>query len=262
MWWTVLIVAGILEQAPVDLWSDGYCHQVTVDVTPIDSGYIYAFVDSTWQKFEIRGLPRKFINWSIERRRETIQIIKEGGRPDLAGPHNAIVATYGVRRKDTRFRINNAVKGVGFVPKPDKLDDILQLLRNTMDADNARKLDILDSLYVNAYEIFDTTRLVSLELYSTPEFETHTFINEMLNPACAIVFLDIPSFELKAIAHLLHPDDPQLTPYERKVVEYTNLVHSYFHGRFEKNFITVIYYVIEVYDNTPGRGGRGVRLIP
>ena len=62
------------------------------------------------------------------------------------------------------------------------------------------------------------------------------------------------------MAQLLHPTDPELTDYERDVVEYVNLIHSYFHGEFSTMFIAVIYHVIEVYDNSPQ--SRGIRLIP
>jgi hypothetical protein len=36
-------------------------------------------------------------------------------------------------------------------------------------------------------------------------------------------------------------------------VEYTNLIHSYFHGEFSKDFIGLVCYVIEVFDNSPGK---------
>jgi len=92
------------------------------------------------------------------------------------------------------------------------------------------------------------------------KFETGTFLNQMKNPGCSLVYMDIPSYELKCVAQLLHPTDPELTDYERDVVEYVNLIHSYFHGEFSTMFIAVIYHVIEVYDNSPQ--SRGIRLIP
>ena len=65
------------------------------------------------------------------------------------------------------------------------------------------------------------------------------------------------------MAYLLHPENPKLTEYEKDVVEYINLIHSYFHGHFKKTFIAVVYNVIEVYDSSPGKKtGRGTRLLP
>ena len=115
-------------------------------------------------------------------------------------------------------------------------------------------------MYNEGDKLFDRTKQISLELYATPEFETGTFLNQMANPAVAIVFLDMKSFELKAIAQMLHPDDPKLSDYEKQVVEYANLIHSYFHGEFDRMFIAVVYHVIEIYDNSPGKGGKGARI--
>jgi hypothetical protein len=120
---------------------------------------------------------------------------------------------------------------------------------------------VLESLYQNGNEFFDRTKQVSLELYTTPEFETHTFINEMSDPGVSIVFLDFPSYELRAIAQLIHPLDPGLTPYEKDVVDYINTIHDYFHSRSPRPSIGVIYHITEVFDNTPGQA-RGKRIEP
>jgi hypothetical protein len=260
--------AGKLEHAKVNFWKDSTFHQKTVGLRKYDEGIIRAKVyvggglfNYKWQEFKIRELPDKFMDWDIEIRKETLERIKKNQPPSWAGPHNAMVASYGIRRFDTQFAINNAVKGMGFVPKKNKIKEIINRLESTIDSSFSVKLGILEHLYNNANEIFDRTKQISLELYSTPEFETHTFLNEMMNPAVAIVFLDIPCFELKAIAQLLHPADPELTEYEKDAVKYVNLIHSYFHGG-PKEYIGVIYHIIEVYDNSPGKGGKGIRIVP
>jgi len=254
--------AGNLEHARVKFWKRGTFHQETVDISKYEKGIIRAKVDGKWQEFKVRELPRKFIEWDIKIRTETLNEIRKGKMPSLEGPHNGMVATCGIRRLDTQFTINNAVKGMGFIPKKEKLKEIIKLLKSTINNPMLEKLDTLESLYKRASQIFDFTKQVSLELYSTPEFETQSFLNEMVNPAVSIVFLDIPSFEIKAIAQLLHPDDPELTDYEKDEVEYINLIHSYFHGEFKQKFIGVVYHIIEVYNNTPEKEGRGIRMVP
>lgn len=260
---------GELEHAEVDFWNEGTFHQNTVITGDCEEGFIRAkvytggnFFPHRWREFKIKELPDKFIEWDIESRKKTLENIKKRQPPSLAGPHNAMVASYGIKRLDTEFAINNAVKGMGFVPKEEELERVIEKLKSTDDSSFAVKLKVLENLYNNADEVFDPTKQVSLELYSTPEFETHTFLNQMVNPAVSIVFLDIPCYELKAIAQLLHPEDPELTEYEKNVVKYVNLIHSYFHGEFSKMFIGVIYHIIEVYDNSPGKGGKGKRIVP
>ncbi len=256
-----------LEHAKVNYWlksADGktsYCHQTNIDLKNYAKGIIKAKVDGKWQEFIIRELPDKFIEWSIKKRLATVERIRKNEMPELAGAHNGMVASHGMRRLDSKFTINCAVKGMGFLPKSEKLEELLNLLAATKDSSVERKITILESLYNNGKDIFDRTKQVSLELYATPEFETHTFLNQMTDPGVSIVFLDFPSYELRCIAQLLHPNDPKLSKYEQKVVEYINAIHDYFHGAAPRKSIGVIYHVIEVFDNTPSKA-RGRRVVP
>ncbi|MEO0074960.1 MAG: hypothetical protein ABIK31_02490 [candidate division WOR-3 bacterium] len=240
---------------------DGYCKQTNIDLSKIDQKIIRAKIEGKWQDFKIQELPDAFMEWSIKHRLETLKRIKTGGMPELAGSHNGMVASHGLRRSDASFSINNAVKGMGFLPKPDKIEQILSQLKATFDAPLEQKLAYLESLYQNSNEIFDRTKQTSLELYATPEFETHTFLNQMTDPGVAIVFLDFPSFELRAITQLVHPQDPSLSQYEKNVVDYINTIHDYFHAPSPRASIAVIYHIIEVFDNTPGKA-RGKRITP
>ncbi len=256
----IYIYGGNMEHSVKNFWNGNTFHQANVKI--INDSIIKARVNNKWNEYKIIKLPDKFIEWNIDKRKKTLQIIKNGSRPPLDGPHNGIVASYGLKRKDAVFSINNAVKGMGFVPKKDKIKEIIDLLESSIDSSFDKKIETLQYLYDNANEIFDYTKQVSLELYSIPEFETQTFLNEMENPGVAIVFLDIPSYKLKAIAQLLHPEDKELSEYEKNVVYYVNLIHSYFHGHFDREFIAVIYHVVEVFDNSPGKGGKGIRIMP
>lgn len=265
---TVLVAVPLLfaekpEHAEVNFWENATFRQETVDCSRLAEGIIRAEVDGSWQDFEVRELPSAFAEWSFGKRLATLERFRNRQPPELSGPHNAMVATCGVARNDSRFKINNAVKGMGWLPYDEKLAEVIKLLEATIDEEFSAKLDRLDSLYKQDVQLYDPTTQVSLELYSTPEFETGTFLNQMVNPACAVVFLDIPSYEFKAIAHLMHPDDPKLTEIERLQVRYANLIHSYFHGAFDRQFIAVVYYVIEVYDNSPGKPeAKGRRVVP
>lgn len=240
---------------------DGYFVQSNISLKNYDRGIIRARVRHRWQNFKIRELPDVFMNWSIKHRRQTVEQIRKNEMPTLAGSHNGMVASHGLRRRDAQFSINCAVKGMGFIPKLEKIAELLNLFKTTFDNDLENKLTILESLYNNGKEIFDRNKQISLELYTTPKFETHTFLNQMVDPCVAIVFLDFPSYELRAVVQMLHPLNPNLSRYERSVVEYINTVHDYFHGKAPRQSIAVIYHIIEVFDNTPGRA-RGKRIVP
>ena len=257
--------------AQSNFWKDGYFHQTNVITPDKGENTIRAKVDGKWQEYTLQKFPEHFLEWNTERRKETIEVIKEmiaakgkpSKGPDLSGPHNGIVASYGFERKDSKFKLNNAVKGMGFLPKREKLEEIIKLLKDTDDAPFPEKLENLIHFYENVDSLFDLDKQGSLELYSTPKFETQTFLNQMTNPISTIVFLDIPSYKLKTIVRLLHPDDPNLTEYEKNIVRYINDIHSYFHGKFPRDYIAVIYYVVEIYDNSPGRrDAMGRRIVP
>lgn len=272
---TILISIGLLKAEevfnPEAFWKDGYCVQTTAFTPAPGAKSIRAQVDGVWEELPLVDFPQDFWDWNRAQRKEYLDIFhemlekgKDATRsPQLSGPHNGIVATYGSARKDSRFKLNNAVKGMGFLPPEGKIGELIKMLRENMEQPMDVKLNLLDSLYTNAEKNFSANRMGSLELYSEPGFATQTFINQMLEPACVTVWLDIPTYKIKQIARLLHPLDPGLSSYERDVVQYINLIHSFFHGEFPRDYIGVIYYNVEIYDSSPGkRGGMGTKVSP
>ncbi|KQC14554.1 MAG: hypothetical protein APR63_05560 [Desulfuromonas sp. SDB] len=237
-----------------------YYQQTNLDCTGLSDGIIKVKQNGQWEQFQIRELPPEFMEWNINRRIDDLDAWLRGEMPPLAGPHSGMVASYGRRREDTQFEINNAVKGLGFLPKPDKIDEVLEILKLNWEAPFPQKLEVLKNLYENSEDIFDRTKQVSLELYTTEEFQTQTFINIIANPTVSIVFLDVPSYELKAIAELIHPEDEQLTPQQQDIVKYINTVHDFIHGESPRSSIAIVFHVIEVYDQSPA--ARGIRVVP
>lgn len=246
-----------------ELWEGEYFVQKNILTARWEEGILRARVNSRWQDFKTIELPEEFLFWSFERRLETLENIGSGVMPSLAGPHNGIIATRGYQRQDSSFDLNNAIKGCGFLPRKERLKEIINLLKDTYDDHFMEKLQVLQNLYNEADEVFDRSKQISLELYAVPERGTQTFLNQMADPTSVIVFMDYPTYKLKTLAYLLHPENPYLTDYEKDIVEYTNLIHSYFHGDFDREFIAVVYNVIEVYNSTPGsKAGRGTKIVP
>jgi hypothetical protein len=246
---------------PKGLWSGNYCRQKTLDLRKLGQGSIRARVDGKWKEFQVRSLPQSFVDWNLRSRLKDLEEIKKGKMPGFAGPHSGMVASHGFRRADGQFTVNNAVKGMGWLPKPTALPQLLSELEASADSSDEYKLEWLTRLYRDRADLLDQTKQVSLELYATPEFSTHTFLNQMADPGVSIVFLDMVSYELRCLAQMIHPDDPALTAEERMTADYVNGIHDYFHGRSPRRSIVTVYHVIEVFDNSPGRG-RGRRMVP
>ena len=223
---------------------------------------IWARINGSWHVYPARELTQEFVDWNLSSRVEMLEDMLSGQMVmSYDGPHNAAVATVSrFGRGDSDFTINNAYKGMGMVPKPDRIDEIIDRLAATQDHSMSAKLQVLIGNYTDA-TIWDRTKQGSLELYSSASFETHSFKNQMRNPISTVVFLDSVSYELRTITRLMHPNDPTLTEDEAKMVEYVNAVHNYFHGG-PTDIIVAIYYVIEVFDNSPGQYKAGSRIVP
>jgi len=256
------LLGGPLEHAEnFNVWEGNFFKQKTVDSSEVRQGTIRAMVDGRWQRYKIKKLPEPFMEWNLKARLESLNGIMKHKPPELAGPHSGMIASYGVGRKDSRFTLNNCVKGFGFTPKEEYINEKLKYIKDTSNAPMLKKMEFLKDIYKNP-SLLNPHVQTSLELYTTPDFETHSFLNLIRNPQATIVFLSNPSYELRTIVRVINPNDKSANPYERKIVEWTNRIHSYFHGKFRKKFIGLICYVIEVFDNSPGKKeALGQRLI-
>jgi len=261
-----LLWGGKWEHAQKTFWKDKRFHQNSVDMSGYSRGMIRARIDGQWREYRMREASKEFAQWNTEKRLEFLRHIKafmdkkKSDMPGLGGPHSGAVATYGLGRLDSQFTINNAIKGIGLAPTDKNLDQAIGRLRQTYENPMPEKMDVLKSLYENA-DFFDWRKQTSLELYATPEFETHTFLNVMENPTATLVFLDIPSYELRTIARIIHPEDETALPSEKKLVEFVNLAHEYMHGKFPRQYPLLLFYIVEEFDNTPG-SKRGIRTVP
>ena len=254
--------ASMLPQSSESYFNnEGYFVHDKVDASGFDRGVIRAMIDGRWQEFLNRPYGEDFLSWNLERRKQVI----DSGMQCLDGPHSAAFATYGGSRGDSRFTLNNAYKGFGLVPTPAAMDDAIDTVMTHWYDDMNDKLDILRGFY-NSTQMWDQRILATLELYSSPTFVTHTFVNLMENPQATIVFLAIPgSYELRVIPRLIHPDDPDTPEMDYKRVRWTNMIHDFFHGGPYPDHPQDSYcicYVMEMFDNTPSDGARGVRKVP
>jgi hypothetical protein len=76
----------------------------------------------------------------------------------------------------------------------------------------------------------------------------------------------MPTFELRVATHMIHPLDPDVDDYERKLITFSNTIHDFFHhseGQLpptpEDMDIGVIHYILEEFDND-FVGGKSKRV--
>lgn len=243
-------------------WNEaGFFVHSNVDASRWEEGIVRARTDGEWKDYYIRELDNGFVNWNLQAR---INVLT-GGMMCLNGPHSAALATYGANRGDSNFTINNAFKGFGFIPKASEMDRAIDTVLAHWSANMMTKSAILISFYEDT-DMWDRRLLVSLELYTTPIFETHSFLNQMANPQACIAWLDIPgAYEVRSVPRLIHPYDPGVPEDDWKRVRWINMIHDFYHGGpYPDNptYIAALYYVVEEFDNSPRPGPMGVRQVP
>jgi hypothetical protein len=238
-------------------WSpDGaYFVQQNVDASRLDQGVISARVDGRWQDFEVRTVTKEFLEWNFGKRAAMLNVMMTGQYDLYNDIHSAAVATYGANRGDSRLTVNVAYKGTGWIPRPSLIKDKIKQYADTYNASDMTKFQILSDGYKNK-EMWRRDVLGSHDLYTTRDFESHTFLNQMVNPIAALCFLDMISYEIRAVVRLLHPKDPDLTDEERDLVTWVNYAHDWFHGTagggpLTAHRIVALYYVVELFDNSP-----------
>jgi len=225
-------------------------------VTKVDQGIIRARVEGEWQTFVIREMDEAFYNFNIAMRVRMLDVMSGKKNLDMYNDaHNAAVGSYGSNRGDSRFTVNVAFKGMGWVPRPERLEERAKLYFDNYKANMMTKMQLLMAGY-NDETLWDRRLLGSLELYTIQDYETHTFLNQMVNPVSTICFLGDESYEMRAIARLVHPEDPALSEPEKAQVKWINYAHDFFHGGPNPNTLTVhnigvAYYIVEEFDNSP-----------
>lgn len=258
---------------PGSWWhQEGFIVHDTVDTNRLAEKVIRARVDGSWREFKLVELPERFVDWSLRARLARLsRMLDFGGIDprDLAGSHNACVATYGGPCRDSAISLNTAYKGMGFSVHASKLAETARRItgeRMRIEQDSAgdpareiqAKVRFLAEFYHNASN-FDRTKQVSMEIFTSPGFQTHTFLNMMANPIVSASFLAFPTFEIRAVPQLLHPKNPGLSGPERDMIAYVNAIHDFIHsGPGEQ--IVCVYHVIEVFDDTPNDRSKGRRI--
>ncbi|MBM4371282.1 MAG: hypothetical protein FJ098_06485 [Deltaproteobacteria bacterium] len=252
-------------------WNEGgtYFVQPSVDASLLEQGVLRARVDGRWGEFMVSNLSEEFFQYNIEQRIRMINVMMGTEPLEMYNDaHNAAVATYGANRGDSRFSLNVAFKGMGWVPKPDVIQQMADEFYELSNASMMAKIAKIKSNYANT-DLWRRDVLGSHELYTSRDFETHTFLNQMENPVSVICTLADRSYEFRTICRLLHPGDPGLSPRDYDIVRWVNYAHDFFHGsptgELTVHRIVALYHMVETFDNSPWGmtpTAGGMQLVP
>ena len=210
---------------------------------------------------------KKFFDWAFDSRAKTVVKIYNGEQMSMEKmfisfcSHEPAFVSYGPAG------LNASVKGVGFLPKDEYLEETLEIYLKhiaTFDPEDKtysqRGLGILiEQMYGDeARKRVDFTKLGSLELA-----KKQSWINYQQNKEAALIFHQPPMISYKLKGRIEIYDEKQSG--KREIYQqFINAQHDMYHtpGGFELwiKQPAYIFRIEEIYDNSATRNGFGERL--
>ncbi|HDM42886.1 MAG TPA: hypothetical protein ENG29_00690 [Firmicutes bacterium] len=214
-------------------------------------------IDGSEFTYDVRELPLEFVKWQCESRKALLQLMIDGEAIFTGfGAHLPVMTT---KSESGDFPTNSAAKGVGLLPRPELLEELIERLRELEDEAPLRKervpkrsVQFLIEFYSDMKKI-DTTLLGSLEIYGK-----NTFRNVKKDPRVNLLYVDVHkgglSYMVNTVVEIVDHDNPYY--------EFIRLVHDLFHRPLKKRQYSCAYlfHICEVYDKSPGKNA-GNRLI-
>lgn len=208
-----------------------------------------------------------FFEWAFDTRAKTVMKIYNGEQMSMEKmfisfcSHEPAFVSYGPAG------LNASVKGVGFIPKDEYLEDTLEVYLKhikTFDPEDKtysqRGLGILiEQMYSKqARNRIDFTKLGSLELAKKQSWE-----NYQVNKEAALIFHQPPMLSYKLKGRIEIYDEEQSGKKEL-YQQFINAQHDMYHtpGGMDlwKKRPAYIFHIEEIYDNSASKEGFGTRL--
>ncbi len=193
----------------------------------------------------------EFINWAFFGRANLIKDIIKNKISDQNElflqftRHSPTMITQG------QAGLNGSIKGIGFLPKKESIEDIYEILFDNLDKlTNNKKLKLLFNELYSKPERIDFTKLTTIELA-----KKHTYKNIMSgNRMATLLFFQPPviSYEVRSTVDIFT---------EGIVFKFVNLIHDFYHGYNERTRNPVYIMTInEIFNNSASKNGYGKKI--
>ena len=199
------------------------------------------------------SLPVRYVEWIEQGRRAMYDKLMGKGNPAFFTSHLPVMITQSL---DQAFPFNCGNKGVGYLPKPEYLQEFIDLFHATIENTRGRpwqeslreRIEAVSRFYFDREKI-DYRAMSSLEI-----FEKTTFKNLSRTPLAALHYTgnapDYMSFQINAAVEVIGPDDPrhEFIKLARVMFEYDS-----FHIAQHQFPYAYIFWISSVQDKTPFR---------
>ena len=204
-------------------------------------------------------LPEKFVKWAYDERAEMVRRMASGEkiRPEAMflgfTRHNPVFISHGPAG------LNGSVKGVGFVPKKEYLDETIEAYLHHIDkgwregySEEGLNLLVNHVWAPEAKSRIDFSIMGSLEM----AFK-HSWTNFQVNKEVTLLFFEPPmvSYEVRGEIEIVREGPYQL---------YLNAQHDVYHKPNKEPWPSRPAYIIhikEIFDNSASRDGFGTELL-
>lgn len=203
---------------------------------------------------------KSFFNWSYKTRANTVRKLYEGEMVSKEKMFLSFTSHNPAMVSNGPAGLNAAIKGVGFVPKPEYLEETLAAYKEHIatydpedDTYSQRGLKVLmEHLYApEAEHRIDFSILCSVEMV-----KKHSWENYKVNPEATFIYYQPPaiSYELRGQMEIQEEGIYQ---------EFINAQHDVYHAPNVERWKTrpaYIFHIEEIWDNGVSKEGFGTQL--
>ena len=218
------------------------------------------------------GKLNRFFNWAYRTRGNTVKALAEDQKMAPEKIFLSFTSHDPVFISNGPAGLNGSVKGIGFIPKEEYLEEALAAY-----IEHIKTYDPSDKTYSDRGLKLLMKWLYSEEAEKTVDFShiysvemafKHSWTNYQVNPEAMLLFYQPPmlSFEVRGTMEIVgkHNEPGSVSPFELPLIQqFINAQHDVYHAPNIERWVTRPAYkfkVEEIFDNSAGKNGFGTRI--
>lgn len=162
-------------------------------------------------ELQLGQMPRLFVKWQCDERREMFAVLRRGEIPRFLPAHLPVVST--LNERPARFPIHSATKGIGLLPQPEFLDEHLAEIDDCLARCRERTAsESLDNRVETALSLYSRAERIDPSLFGGIEiFRGQTCRNLLRDPRATLLFTGLGpqylSYQFNCLAEIVGPED-------------------------------------------------------
>ena len=218
------------------------------------------------------GELNRFFNWAYRTRGNTVKALAEGEKMAPEKIFLSFTSHDPVFISNGPAGLNGSVKGIGFIPKEEYLEEALaayiEHIKTYDPADKTYSDRGLKLLMKWLYSEEAEKNVDFSHIYSVEMAFKHSWANYQVNPEATLLFYQPPmlSFEVRGKMEIIgeHNELGSISPFELPLIQqFINAQHDVYHAPNIERWVTRPAYkfkVEEIFDNSANKNGFGTKI--